>query len=266
MFSSISTPVVFILALVIGLLIGVLVSTLFNREPKTSGENPVPEKYTQDGYAEAARILYTPAARRSMLYLDGDYYERFDVLTPEQKKRVQRLVESLNEWAGTPPKPAVVEPSATVPAVRAFEPAATVPSVKSAAVQPLTQLNPAMPPLPKAADLLTPAPKPETLEDLGIDVPSVVTPIPAVISVASRVPKVIEKPKSIVEQINAHLEDIVAGTPNACKGIHLEDNGHQGVVVWVGLSHYEGVDAVPDKEVQGLIKEAVSRWEESSVK
>ncbi len=107
-------------------------------------------------------------------------------------------------------------------------------------------------------------PKIETLEDLGIEVPKIVEPIPAVVSLNLGRPKQEkEKPKTIIDQINDVLDRLVEGTENAKKGIRLEDNGHQGVTVWVGLTRYEGVDALIDPEVQQLIKDAVAKWEET---
>jgi hypothetical protein len=266
MFSSISTPVVFVLALVIGLLVGLLVSSLFNREPKSPDENPVPEKFVKEGYAEAARILYTPAAKKVVTFLDGDYYESFDTLTPDQKKRVLRLITSWGEWGGTTPKPQT-QPVASIETEKPATPAAISNPEKLAAIGVLTKPSLTMPPLPAGETIPGVQAKPETLEDLGIKVPSIVTPIPAVISLnlgaAAKIP---EKPKTIVDQINTKLDEIMAGTPNSKKGIYLEDNGHQGVTVWVGLAHYSGVDAVPDPDVKAMIKEAVTRWEEESEK
>jgi hypothetical protein len=179
-------------------------------------------------------------------FLDGDYYEEFAGLTPEQKRRVVRLINSWNEWGEVTPKPK--EPVTTSPAVQ-----------QPVQVKPLAN----MPPLPKAEDLLTPVKKPETLDDLGIEVVTPVVPVPAVINFRnSQTPKIQEKPKTFVDQINEKLEEIVAGTPNEKRGIRLEDNGHQGVIVWVGIDHYDGVDKVPFTDVQELIKKAVARWEE----
>jgi len=257
MLSSIPTPVLAILAIVIGILIGLLVSSLFNREPKTIAENSIPEKLTKDGYSEVARILYTPAAKKVVTFLDGDYYEDFATLTPDQKKRVLRYIESWNNWGGFKPQAQLEESAVVEPAL------AGLAAVTAAA--PGKDIK--IPPLPSADDLLAPTKKPETLEDLGIEVPTIVEPIPAVIKLDLGKPqKIQEKPKSIVEQINDHLNQVIAETPGAKQGISLEDDGHHGVIVWVGIERYEGVDAVPDLEVQTLIKEAVSRWEKSGQK
>lgn len=254
MLSSIPTPVLAILAVVIGILIGLLVSTLFSREPKQPDENPIPEKYIQEGYAEVARILYTPAAKRVVTFLDGDYYDNFATLTPDQKKRILRYIDSWNEWGGVKPKPQT-------------EPAAEAPSgMTGAAFTPDAAVKPDLkiPPLPTADALLSPPAKPETLADLGIDVPSIVEPIPAVVKLDLGKPKRIqEKPKSIVEQINDKLAEVITETPGAKQGVSLEDDGHHGVIVWVGIERFEGVDAVPDPDIQKNIKEAVSRWEKS---
>lgn len=266
MLSTISTPVLLILALVIGVLVGLLLSSLFNREPKTSGENPLPEKLSKEGYAEYVRLLYSPAIKKIVTYLDDDYYDDFATLTPDQKKRVLRLLSSWSEWGGVTPKTtgqAANPATVTTPA--------PVAETLAAAVK--------VPPLPetpersafKTEDNLDLIPglvqKSESLEDLGIVVPEPVAPIPAVISFSLGGPaKIPEKPKTIVEQINAKLEELMVETSSQNKGLRLEDNGHQGVVVWVGIERYDGVDAVPYPDAQKLIKEAVARWEEDSEK
>ena len=45
------------------------------------------------------------------------------------------------------------------------------------------------------------------------------------------------------------------------KGIRLVEDPKEGAVVWVGLEHYAGVDAVKDPEVKALLKAAVGEWE-----
>jgi hypothetical protein len=263
MLSSIPTPVLLILAVVIGLLIGLLAASLLNREPKISTDAPLPEKYTKNGYAEAARILYSPAAKKVVTFLDGDYYDDFATLTPEQKRRVTRLLESWNEWGGVTPTstaPAAAPNGADQLRASLFDTPAAIPAAAAISAVPEKKI----PPLP-VVNINEFTAKPESLEDLGIEVPKIVEPIPQVIKfggTTSKLPP--EKPKTIVDQINEKLEQIIAGTPNANRGIRLEDNGHQGVIVWVGLSRYEGVDQVTDPEVHALIKKAVARWEEDS--
>lgn len=259
MLSSVSTPIIAILALVVGLLIGLLVSNLFNRESKSSTENPLPDKLANEGYSEGARIFSSPANKKAVLFMDGDYYENFSLLTPEQKRRAQHLIEGVNDWTNILPKSAPVLPT---------QPAETVPVEKK--IQPPVVAS--MPPIPTKITSSDPliglfpglTPEKETLEDLGIDIPKVIEPIPAVVSFNLGAPKKEqEKPKTIVDQINEALDQLVAGTENANKGIKLEDNGHQGVTVWVGLTHYDGVDAVTDPEIRQLIKDAVAKWEDS---
>jgi len=77
-------------------------------------------------------------------------------------------------------------------------------------------------------------------------------------------PKV-EKPAvasfSIVEQIDQILQDKLTGTPLAGRGIHLQESLEGGVMVWVGLQRFEGIDAVHDPEVKAAIRQAVEAWE-----
>jgi alkanesulfonate monooxygenase SsuD/methylene tetrahydromethanopterin reductase-like flavin-dependent oxidoreductase (luciferase family) len=70
-----------------------------------------------------------------------------------------------------------------------------------------------------------------------------------------------EKPKSIVEQINDILQDNLKTHPALTKGIRLTEDPREGVIVWVGLEHYAGVDAVTDPEVKEVLKAAVMEWE-----
>ncbi len=71
----------------------------------------------------------------------------------------------------------------------------------------------------------------------------------------------LEKPKSIVEQINDILQENLKNHPAMSKGIRLMEDPREGVMVWVGLDHYNGVDAVTDPEVKQVLKEAVQEWE-----
>ena len=220
MFTSFSVPLLLVLAGLVGLLLGLLFSILFGGDSKSNQKNTLPKKYADEGYAEAARLYYSPAAKKAITQLDGDYYSDFAVLTPEQKKRVLRLLQAWQTWSGqspiTVPEPVAVKTAA--PAVAA-EVHATIPTEQ----------------LPHVSPILD--------ESAALDEPTSA------------------KAQTIVEQINDVLEKILAASPDNKRSISLKDNGHDGVIVWVGLEKFNGVDEVPYPDVQKLIRAAVERWE-----
>jgi hypothetical protein len=64
-----------------------------------------------------------------------------------------------------------------------------------------------------------------------------------------------------VAQIDQILQDRLVETPLAGRGIQLQESPEGGVIVWVGLQRFEGIDAVPDPEVKTAIRQAVEAWE-----
>jgi uncharacterized protein YajQ (UPF0234 family) len=71
----------------------------------------------------------------------------------------------------------------------------------------------------------------------------------------------VTRAKSIVEQVDDILQEILAEKGLVSKNIRLTEMPNKGVIVWTGKEFYEGIDSVPDEEVKGLIKLAVKRWE-----
>ena len=72
------------------------------------------------------------------------------------------------------------------------------------------------------------------------------------------------KPKSIVEQIDDILQAKLANSPVRNKGIRLVEDPVHGVVVWIGIEHFNGVDQVSDPEVKALLREAAAEWEQTA--
>jgi hypothetical protein len=258
MFSSLSTSVQLILAGVVGILLGLLISTLFSRESKSTSENPLPKDLTDEGYSEAARLLYSPSTKKVIAALDGDFYRDFSQLTPEQKKRVLRLIQSWNEWSGQKPsgQDAAQTPGYT-PISTPSKPADDEiykPFATGAFAFTEETAHKSLEEEPKKTD---------ELADLGIQAPAIVEPIPAVIKIGQTTPASAKKePLTIIEQINQVIERLAAGTPMEANMIHLAENGQQGVIVWVGSEHFDGVDSVTMPEVKELIKASVAKWEE----
>jgi hypothetical protein len=67
---------------------------------------------------------------------------------------------------------------------------------------------------------------------------------------------------SIAAQIDEILQEKLIGLPDEKRAIRLMELPGKGLVVMVGLDHYDGVDAVPDPEVRALIRECVAEWEQ----
>lgn len=99
-----------------------------------------------------------------------------------------------------------------------------------------------------------PAPAPLTAAPL---------PDPSVLA-ASILP--VDKPRatSIVGQIDEILQEMLVNSPFASRTIRLTQEANYGVIVWVDHERFNGIDAVPDAEIQNLIRAAVKKWEDTS--
>jgi hypothetical protein len=77
-------------------------------------------------------------------------------------------------------------------------------------------------------------------------------------------PTVPQPPKSIVNQIDDILQAQIGTTALAGRGIRLTEAPGEGVVVWIGIEHFQGINSVPDAEVLTAIRHAVETWEASA--
>jgi len=66
---------------------------------------------------------------------------------------------------------------------------------------------------------------------------------------------------SIVGQIDSVLQMRLAGTPLEERGVFLAQSPDGGVMVYVGLTKYMGIDDVPDAEIKAAIRAAITEWE-----
>lgn len=117
-----------------------------------------------------------------------------------------------------------------------------------------------------------PSLKPTTLDErlstFGAPGPSRPAPPPAVESPVSRPPTIAKEDRpvppanSIVSQIDSVLQARLEGTPLQDRGIFLTQSPEGGVMVYVGLTRYNGIDDVPDPQIKAAIRAAISEWED----
>ena len=98
---------------------------------------------------------------------------------------------------------------------------------------------------------VTPPPQPAPLP------PGTISPIVA----AAAQGEVPSAPRSMVGQIDDILQQNIAGTPLAARGIKLLDAPGGGAIVMVGVQRFAGIGDVSDPEVQAALRAAVARWE-----
>jgi hypothetical protein len=66
---------------------------------------------------------------------------------------------------------------------------------------------------------------------------------------------------SLTAQIDEILQEMLATSPLAGRGIRLQESVDQGVIVCVGMEQYDGIDAVPDDHVREILRSAVKEWQ-----
>ena len=71
----------------------------------------------------------------------------------------------------------------------------------------------------------------------------------------------LDQPKSLVEQIDGVLQEILEGSPLPAGEIHLAETASLGLEVRVGKQRYDGIEAVPDAQVRQIIRSAIAEWQ-----
>lgn len=103
-----------------------------------------------------------------------------------------------------------------------------------------------------------PAPPPQSQPAPASPPAQVASPRSATIAIEDRP---IAPAGSIVSQIDSILQARLAGTPLEDRGVFLAQSPEGGVMVYIGLTKYAGIDEVPDPEIKAAIRSAISEWE-----
>ena len=65
----------------------------------------------------------------------------------------------------------------------------------------------------------------------------------------------------MVGQINTILQLRIANTPLSSQGVTIMESTSGGVIVYVGINKYEGIEDVPNEDVKTAIRAAIAEWE-----
>lgn len=233
-----TSPLFLFLAAFIGLLVGLLIASIFSgRESRGAKKRSAPKEMEKEGFEEAATIWYSPAGKRIVTELDGEFYRDTKTLSTDQKTRVLKLLTLWKEWAE--------QEKLTIPASE------TRPEPEPENVTIPVNLEAPVKPFKTESDSF--AAVSELQQAYEIQEEREIAPEPAQ-----------NRELSITEQISKILDEMLEGTPLKEKGVRLIENQQNGVDVWVGLDKYSGIDAVPDPAVKDMIRAAVLRWEQEN--
>lgn len=119
---------------------------------------------------------------------------------------------------------------------------------------------PASPPPPGATPPLA-QPGPAPVISMPPTPPPASQPSPSRPSTIAKEDRPIAPAGSIVSQIDSILQARLVGTPLESRGVFLAQSPEGGVMVYVGLTKYTGLDDVPDPEIKAAIRAAISEWE-----
>lgn len=218
-----------------------------------SRPRPAAETKPAEGLAEAGRILYDPQDGKVLLESRGEIVTSRAALPPEVDTALTNFYQELSRWYGQP--------------AQAEAPAAPMPP-------PLVD-NPAPAAPPPATPAPVPAPPPTVLAPAPVVKPAAIAPsapeikrtglLTSFMHILQSDVKSPDKLKSIAEQVDEILQEQLATTPLRDRGIRLADDPSGGLLIWVGLEKYEGVEQVNDPAIVEAIKAAVAEWRQRTV-
>jgi hypothetical protein len=228
--------IILMVVFAVGFVIGAAITWILAGREKNKETPPSHEQSAwlslREIYKERTSLWQNRATGKLVVRIDDQMIDRQDQLSDLQRKSMNAMLKEWLAWMGFP-----VSLPSSPPQV---EPAQTPIILQS----PVSSLQ-------NEASSARPSGPLKTADEAAASLAAQVAAKPAV-----------EKAKSIVEQIDEILQSKLKNSPGLKKGVKLVEDPKEGVVVWVGLDHYAGVDAVTDPEVKSLLRAAAAEWEQ----
>ena len=242
------------ISLFLGMLATLLLNSLREDAPPAEEGADTPPGGKKGRYSPVARLWREKGSGRLVVEMDDRTLVTTEPLNDVQRERLEKAERDFRAWLGMGAE-AAASPAAPT--------ALQTPAPAAPAAMPVQSVPAAVPPAaPPQAQTLTPAPPPTRPSPPPIRTVPFTPPgvPPAVIPPGAAAPRA---NRSIVEQIEDILQEMIAGTPLAAHGLHLHQDPARGVIVQVGTEYFEGIDSVPDPEIKSVLKSAVAAWEKS---
>ena len=231
-----SQILLFLLALLGGAAIGAIVAWLLFGREKESPPDPDLQKLIKlrQQYQERVSLWAERRSGKLMVRIDDQMASTPEQLSEDQRKQLQTLMREWLSWMGFPGS-----------ATQALAPEDPFQFRQAALVTPGTAQNVSFSPALRGKSVNQNSVQP-MMAGSGIPGQPAVVPQPL---------------KSIVEQINEILQENLINSPACNKGVRLVEDPKLGAVVWIGLEHFNGVEAVVDPDVKAVLKASVVEWE-----
>ena len=226
---DIETIFLFVIFASLGAAAGALLQRAQNRRSAPPPQAPSSESPAENKLASEGDVEILSAWRtlsgRLWLEMDGARLNGKEFLQADQRSRLVEMLLQLRPWLENTSAAASASELQPRPAPRAISPVN-----QAGAASP----EPGLPPVTKS--------KPDLKET---------RPVPVL--------------KSIVEQIDDVLQAKLLVSSFKDRDIRLTEGPGGMVLVKDGLKKYEGIEAVPEPEIQALSRQAVAEWEKSSL-
>lgn len=219
-----------VICIIVGFIGGALISMLFAERDKKQLRKEgdlLPEGIDRERHTALLRI-WRDDDGKLLIELRGRILADVKQASTAQRLEIESIMDQWLAWLGVNLK---IPKSMSEPK----------PQLQPQPVQPVTP-----PVMPQAISEPIPAP------DLAAAISSPATPKPAV------------GPKSMVEQIDDILQEIVSHSTYNQRSVKITQDVRDGIVVWLDGGRYPGLDSVPDAEIKKLIRAAAAEWERRS--
>ncbi len=199
------------------------------------------------GSHEVLRVLRDDLTGRMIVEIGGQRFSRImEIQDPNLGRGLVTTVRDLQKFmqgqtTGSAPPPEVTSPAPVAVSSPTPTPPAPPPPAPPAPEPPRSSSasHPAPPPI--AIPSMNPFKQAQVLREMNKQKPP--------------------EPKGIAEQIDEVLQEKIAGSPYVRRGLKVQISQAGGVLFMLDGQGYEGVEAVPDPEVQTVIRAAVKEWE-----